>query len=283
MSIYDEPKIDCHNHVFDPVRFPYEADTIYRPSGAEIGTPEQLVQVFDAYGVRHALIVEPNSGYNRDNRCLLDTLARNGGRFKGVAVVSNTANRSELESLRSAGILGCALNPSLYGVEQYTDIAGLLHNLEALGMFVQIQVRDDQLPSLMPALERSEVRILVDHCGRPDVDSGIDQPAFRALLDLGRSGRAFLKLSGHAKFSRMPYPYADTRPYIDSLIEAFTLDACVWGSDWPFLRATERIDYGPLLKLVEALLPDSVDRRKLLWDTPCRLFGFGSQFDCPPP
>jgi hypothetical protein len=25
LSIYDEPKIDCHNHVFDPARFPYAA------------------------------------------------------------------------------------------------------------------------------------------------------------------------------------------------------------------------------------------------------------------
>jgi hypothetical protein len=42
----------------------------------------------------------------------------------------------------------------------------------------------------------------------------------------------------------------------------------LWGSDWPFLRASERIDYGPLLRLVEVLLPTPADRRKLLWDTP---------------
>ena len=50
----------------------------------------------------------------------------------------------------------------------------------------------------------------------------------------------------------------------------------MWGSDWPFLRATERVDYGPLLKLVEALLPDAGERRSVLWDTPRRLFGFGA-------
>jgi predicted TIM-barrel fold metal-dependent hydrolase len=275
MSIYDEPKIDCHNHVFDPARFPYAADTIYRPAGAEIGTPAQLVQTFDAYGVRHALIVGPNSGYQFDNRCLLDTLRRNAGRFKGIAVVRNDATRGELEELKAAGIVGCAMNPALYGVEPYRDIAGLLRHLEALDLFAQVQVQDDQLPALMPAIERADVRILIDHCGRPNPRAGIDQPGFRALLDLGRSGRAFVKLSGHVKYSREAYPYADTRPYVDALLGAFTLDACVWGSDWPFLRAPERIDYGPLLKLVEVLLPDAADRRKLLWDTPRRLFGFG--------
>jgi predicted TIM-barrel fold metal-dependent hydrolase len=50
----------------------------------------------------------------------------------------------------------------------------------------------------------------------------------------------------------------------------------VWASDWPFLKATERIDYGPLLKMFEGLVPDPADRRKILWDTPRRWFGFGA-------
>lgn len=275
-DVFAEPKIDCHVHVLDPARFPYGANTHYRPAGQETGTAEQLFAVMDAYGTRHALIVGPNSGYNLDNRCLLDTLARNAGRFKGIAVVRHDASRVELEELKAAGIVGCALNPALYGVEPYLDIASLLRNLAVLDMYVQVQVQDDQLPSLLPALGGSDVRILIDHCGRPNPDAGIDQPGFRALLELGRSGRAFVKLSGHVKYSRQPYPYADTRPYVDALIEAFTLDACVWGSDWPFLRAPERIDYGPLLKLVENLLPDATDRRKLWWDTPRKLFGFAA-------
>lgn len=275
-GIYDEPKIDCHNHVFDPERFPYVVDTIYAPIGAELGTPAQIVQVFDAYGVRHAVIVGPNSGYNLDNRCLLDTLGQSAGRFKGIAVVRNDATRDELERLKAAGIVGCALNPALYGVEPYRNIAGLVQNLAALDMFVQVQVQNDQLLALLPALERADVRVLFDHCGQPNPDAGIGQPGFGALLELGRRGRAVVKLSGHLKYSRQRYPYADTRPYVDALVNAFTLDACVWGSDWPFLRSRERIDYGPLLKIVEALLPDAADRRKLLWDTPRRLFGFGA-------
>ena len=36
-DIFDEPKIDCHVHVLDPARFPYGANTHYRPAGQEIG------------------------------------------------------------------------------------------------------------------------------------------------------------------------------------------------------------------------------------------------------
>jgi predicted TIM-barrel fold metal-dependent hydrolase len=275
MSIFDEPKIDCHNHVFDPARFPYVPEAIYRPAGQEIGTASQLERVLDAYGVRYALIVGPTSGYAEDSRCLLDAIAGSGGRCKGVAVVPLDAGRAELERLKAAGIVGIAVIPAMNGVAYYAGAAGLFATAAALDLFVQVQTIEDQLVALVPMLEASGARILIDHCGRPTVAAGLDQPGFRTLLELGRSGRAFVKLSGQMRFSRESYPFADTRPYTRALLEAFTPDRCMWGSDWPFLRATERIDYGPLLKLVEGLLPDAADRRKVLWDTPRRLFGFG--------
>ena len=76
MSIFDEPKADCHNHVFDPARFGYSPTARYLPAGPEVGTRAQLTAVFEAYGVQRALVVQPNSGYDDDNRCLIDALAR---------------------------------------------------------------------------------------------------------------------------------------------------------------------------------------------------------------
>ena len=275
MNIYDEPKIDCHNHVLDPVRFPYAADVAYRPAGQEIGSAQYFLQVLDAYGVRYALVVGPNSGYGTDNRCLLDAIARSGGRFKGIAVLPNDVEVSALEQLKAAGIVGVAFNVTLYGVAYYADTERLLAKLAALGLFIQIQVEHDQLIPLVPMLEGSGVRILVDHCGRPTPEAGLDQPGFEALLRLARTGRAFVKLSGYEKFSREPYPYTDVHRYVRALIEAFTPDACVWASDWPFLKASKRVDYGLLLKLVQYLLPLEHERHKVLWETPQKLFGFG--------
>ena len=48
----------------------------------------------------------------------------------------------------------------------------------------------------------------------------------------------------------------------------------MWGSDWPFLRAGERMDMGTQLMLIEQLIPDEKRRRQVLWHTPKRLFGF---------
>ena len=274
MSIFEEPKIDCHVHVLDPARFPYRADTHYAPIGQEIGTPEQLARVMDAYGTRHALLVGPNSGYGLDNACMLDTIARGAGRYKGIAVAANDATVDELQALKRVGVVGVAWNVTHYGLDYYRDAEALLRKLVALDMFVDIQVEHEQLVPMMPMLANSGVRILVDHSGRPAVDDGLDQPGFRALLKLGATKRAFVKLSGFVKFSHEPSPHEDTWPFVTALVEAFTPDHCMWASDWPHLRAPLRVDYGVLLRLALTLFPNASDRRKLLWDTPRRLFGF---------
>jgi predicted TIM-barrel fold metal-dependent hydrolase len=191
-------------------------------------------------------------------------------------VIANDATLDELQALKRVGVVGVAWNVTHYGVDHYRDAGPLLQKLVALDMFVDIQVEHDQLLPMVPMLSRSGVRILVDHCGRPTVDAGLDQPGFRALLELGATRRAFVKLSGFVKFSREPAPHEDTRPFVTALIDVFTLDHCLWASDWPYLRAPVRVDYGVLLQLALTLFPDACDRRKLLWDTPRVLLGFAS-------
>ena len=43
MSLLSSPKIDCHNHVLDPARFPYADDASYKPAGQEIATAATTV------------------------------------------------------------------------------------------------------------------------------------------------------------------------------------------------------------------------------------------------
>ncbi len=232
------------------------------------------MRVLDAAGVGPALIVGPNSGYATDNRCLIHAIRHGAGRFKGIAVVPHDVSVEDLAKLQTQGIVGVAFNPSALGVAYYLGTRPLLAKLEELGMFLQLQPEGDQLVELMPLLETSSVRLLIDHCGRPDLSAGVRQAGFQAALELGRRRDASVKLSGYDKFSVAGHPYRDTEPFVEALVQAFTLDRCIWGSDWPYLKATRRLDYGPLVRLVEAFFPDPADRDKLFWKTPQRLFGF---------
>ena len=88
MSVYDEPKIDCHNHLLDPGAFPYNPRAWYHPVANEQGSAEQLATLFDAYGSTHALVVGPNSGYDTDNRCLLDAIAHGDALQRAINRIS---------------------------------------------------------------------------------------------------------------------------------------------------------------------------------------------------
>jgi predicted TIM-barrel fold metal-dependent hydrolase len=277
MSLFGEPKIDCHAHVLDPLRFPYGKDIPYHPSGQEIGTPTQLGQVMQSYGVRHGLLVQPNSGYGSDNSCLLDTIARGAGRYKGIAIVDFEADLDMLRRLKSQGVLGAAFNPTFHGNDYYRRSAPLIEKLAALDMFLNLQVEHDQLLQFAPWIEAIPVRVLIDHCGRPAPPDGLKQPGFQALLKLARTQRVSVKLSGYAKFSQRPYPFEDCWPFVRAIVDAFGLDHCLWASDWPFLRSSQRQDYGPLVELAARLFPDPVDRHLLFWTTPRRMFGFGEE------
>jgi len=274
VSLFDQPKIDSHCHILDPARFPYAPDVSYRPAGQEIGTLAQYRQVMDAYGIRHALLVGPNSGYGLDNRCLLDAIAHGEGRFKGIAVVANDTGREELQRLRDLGVVGLAFNATVLGIKHCANAEGLWRRMAELDLVASLQVEHDQPAALRAQIERSGVRVLIDHCGRPAAERGVGQPGFRALLALAATGRVAVKLSGYQKFSSLPPPHEDTRPFLDALLDAFTTDACLWASDWPFLKAAQHLDIGPLLRQVERWLPDAADRNKVLWETPRHWLGF---------
>ena len=100
------------------------------------------------------------------------------------------------------------------------------------------------------------------------------QPGFQALLAFGREGHA-IKLSGPFRASTQGcFPWDDVDPFIAAAIDAFTIDRCVWGSDWPFVRMDDRMDYGPALACLARWVPGAADREKVLWHNPARLFGF---------
>ena len=270
--------VDSHAHVYDVARYPFHPTSAFSLLPNEPGTATAYRAVLDAHGLTHALLINPLGGYGVDNRYMLEAIAASGGRFKGVAVVPHDIGDRELDALGAGGVIGVRFN---LNHESSPPLAGAggsrtLERARERGWFAQIHYEGDRIVDALPILERSGIRVVVDHCGRPDMAHGLGQRGFQELLALGRAGGAAVKLSGVFRFSRAGPPYADADPYARALIEAFSVDHCLWGSDWPFVRAKARVDYGPLLACLERWFPDPGDRQKVLWDNPARLFGFAT-------
>jgi predicted TIM-barrel fold metal-dependent hydrolase len=95
------------------------------------------------------------------------------------------------------------------------------------------------------------------------------------IIALGRETDAVVKLSAPYRSSRRAPVYDDLDLFSAELIEAFDVGRCIWGSDWPFLGVARRPTYDQVLAPLPSWLPEEADRRAVLWDNPCRLFGFG--------
>jgi predicted TIM-barrel fold metal-dependent hydrolase len=268
-------KIDSHNHIFDPHQFPYTQGTPYSPKGQEITTYDYFESVLNSYQVDSALIIGPNSAYGEDhNAALLDAIRRSNGRCKGMAVVSSDITDQALIQLKQQGIVGIAHNFAYYGLDHYPDLEHQLERLAALDLIAQVQFTGDQVVALKQTLMTTKCTVVIDHCGRPDVTAGLDSKAFKALLSLANNENIAIKLSGFAKFSKEAYPFNDVKPMVDAIVSAFGEDRILWGSDWPFLMAPYRMDYGTLLSLAEAWFPESEIRDKYLFANAARVFGF---------
>ncbi|MGA0614206.1 amidohydrolase family protein [Paracoccus sp. KR1-242] len=265
--------IDCHLHLFDPVRFPYAPDTHYRPAGHEIATLAQMRAVLAANGIERVLLVQPNSAYGTDNAMMLDAIAQSGGLWRGMAVVDPDIDIDHLCALKRQGVIGATCVLQNYSPEGLRRFPALIEKLVGLDMIFDVQFAGDEIFAAQSLFAGSPVRLAIDHCGRPDLSQGRDAPAFRALLDLAdRAAPTTIKISGHHKFAPFPWPFEAADPFIAEILSAFTPARSVWGSDWPFLRVPERVDYSPLLPLAARYLDSDAARDQLFRRTALREF-----------
>src|SRR3954463_5076414 len=98
---------DCHAHVCGPEsRYPYSSARLYTPEDA---LPADYRRMLDSLGMERGVLVQP-SIYGSDNRALLDALALDPARLRGVAVVSFDVKAKEIERLHHAGVRGVRQN-----------------------------------------------------------------------------------------------------------------------------------------------------------------------------
>jgi predicted TIM-barrel fold metal-dependent hydrolase len=268
--------VDCHAHIIDPARFPFAGARGYKPRPDESGTREEFCVVLDRHGVGRALLVQL-SGYGTDNAAILDAVKAYRGRFKAIAVIDPDASDRTLEDLAAAGVVGVRFNLVSYEPEALLrrDAPRLLERLKALGWFAQVYADDAQWPLAAAVLQRSGIRVLVDHFGVRDIAGGIGHAGFQSVLALGREGKAAVKFSSLFRVSRALKGFHDLDPFVEELLDAFGVAGCIWGSDWPFINVPRRPSYADVMAPLSRWLPDHGDRERVLADNPRRLFGMG--------
>ncbi|HUG53033.1 MAG TPA: amidohydrolase family protein [Vicinamibacteria bacterium] len=115
---------------------------------------------------------------------------------------------------------------------------------------------------------------VLDHIAKPPIRGGVLSPWKEDLERLAERPNVFCKLSGMVTEARWSeWRREDFRPYLDAVLEAFSPQRLMIGSDWPV--CTLSADYSSTMGLVaswlEALAPDAC--AGILGDNCARFYG----------
>src|SRR5215216_1727658 len=260
---------DCHTHIHpDPEKFPFFAGRVYTP---ELASPEEMTALHKALRIERVVIVTP-SIYGTDNSATLFGMAARGPTARGVAVIDDKTSESDLDLMGKAGIRGVRLNLATGGVNDPSvarpRFTNAVERMKPRGWHVQIYTNMPMITAVKDLVMASPVPVVFDHFG------GV------------QAGKAYVKISGAYRASKLGPDYADCIPLAKALIAA-NADRIVWGTDWPHpdpvtpagkqisdVTPLFQIDDGRLLNQLPVWAPDAAIRKKILVDNPAQLYGF---------
>ena len=264
---------DCHIHVYDQ-RVPAVPGARLTPPDASV---QDYRQIQARMGTRRAVVVTPST-YGTDNRLMLDAIGTLGEDGRGVAVISGQEPDALLRSMHAQGVRGVRVNLSLGASHDTEAIERLAHRIAGLGWHLQLLMPVDRLLALEPVLRRLPVDLVLDHFARISPAQCGQHAAHALVLDLLRSQRVWIKLSGGYLVSAQsstedPALDALARSYIDTAPERV-----VWGSDWPHATASAGHQAMPDdARQIDRLAQWAGDRaclQQILVSNPERLYGF---------
>lgn len=261
---------DAHCHVFGPASvFPYAPGRSYTPEDA----PKEALAALHAHlGVDRAVIVQA-SCHGTDNRAMLDALAFAPERYRGVAIADDTFNDAHYEIMHRAGVRGVRFNfvRHLGGAPDPGVFDAVIDRVRHLGWHVVLHIDAPDITPLSEMIRKLPLPFVIDHMGRVPAADGVEQAPLKALLELAKLDRCWIKVCGSERISQPPYSAAV--PIARRIAEAIP-DRSLWGTDFPHPNRTHELDEADLVDLVPAIAPSEAAQRKLLVDNPARLYEF---------
>ena len=278
---------DCHTHIHgDPEKFPFFSGRVYTP---EMALPEEMAALHKALHLQRVVIVTP-SVYGTDNSATLYGMQARGPDARGVAVIDDQTPEDELDALGRAGVCGIRLNLATGGISDPAvgrqRLQTAAERVKSRNWHVQMYTNLAMIAALKDVVAASPLPVVFDHFGGARAELGPQQPGFDALVELVRSGKAYVKISAAYRVSNLAPDYADVVPLARALIAA-NPERVVWGTDWPHPNGVTppgrkptdvtpllQIDDGRLLNQLPVWAPDPEIRKKILVDNPVRLYRF---------
>lgn len=263
-----EGACDTHCHVFGPDdRFPFALGHDYYPPPAP---KETLFSLHSRLGLSRGVIVQ-GAEYAFDNSILLDALAAEPERYRGIAVMDPNSTDAEIDTLHRGGVRGIRVS-LVHGADR--DPAALRRIAARIAHWdwhLELHLEPGDIAEFAAVIASLAVPVVIDHMARIPAADGVNHPAFKALLALVQGDNGWVKISGFER-NALP-PHEAMLPMARALVAA-SPDRVVWGTNFPHPKLNYQPDDAVLLDLVPHFASDQAAQKRVLVDNPARLYGF---------
>lgn len=200
-----------------------------------------LIADMDDARVGYAAVVTPGTA-GWDNTLTYEAVASAPDRLVPIVRVDMRAENA-VELLRlaaSAGAVGVRITTTAdrtldWLFDAHADAAADV--MADASLVAEFHAEPDQLTTIGHYAEaHPDLRILIDHMGRPAVPLGVRAPRFQDFLNLAAHPNVYAKTANSSYFSRESTPYNDIAPFLRAAIDAFGPHRIMWSSDWPSIR-----------------------------------------------
>lgn len=250
-------KIDSHTHVFLQ-DMPLVPNPRHAPDYSF--TVEQLIATLDAHGVGRCVIAAA-SPWGDYNDYVIASLRKFPERLRGTIIADPALlGRHEMEQMQRDGIVGVRL--PFINMQQLPDLTSweyrkFLRRIADLDWHVHLHIEGGKLAGVLPLLERSGVKIVIDHIGRLGPLDDRASEGFAAMVRSIERGRTWVKLSA-------AYRLGDhARGQARDLCTRVGHDRMFWASDCPFVGCESRVSYRQTMDWLTETIEDPDAREKV--------------------
>ena len=273
--MFSYPVIDTHVHLWDPERLKYQwlegNERLNRPFSlkeyreATTGIPVKKM-VFLECGClseqrKHevAFVMESKQADPR-----LEAIIPYFPVHLGPRVEVEMKELSRNQAIK--GVRRMLQDETEAGVCLQPDFIKGLNLLPKYNLHFEITIRHHQLPDVLKMVELCPgVRFILDHIGKPNIKEGELEPWRENIAQLATMPNVWCKVSGLVtEADDKIWTVEELRPYVEKVIESFTFDRVMYGSDWPVVTMASSYSrwFETLCELVSGC---SVDEQKRLF------------------
>jgi predicted TIM-barrel fold metal-dependent hydrolase len=231
---------------------------------------ETYLKILSDHHIDYAVIAAA-SPFGDYNDYTIQSISNNP-KLRGTVILEPTVDQYSLKQMSKDGIVGVRL--PYISMEKLPDLSSfeyrkLFKRFADLNWHVHLHIDGPRIPLVLPFLEKSGVKIVLDHFGRPDELKGIHCEGFQMMMRSMEKGNTWVKVSAAYRLGKK-----NTMEYGAELLRNFGADRLLWASDCPYAGFEDQVTYQETIDDIKSWVSNPSDLSKIYGENALKLYYF---------